>query len=374
MLIIFTQRSGSRMALYGAEYGSSGWTALNAGVALDDPAEGYSECPDAAPDGNGGAVIAYTQQVGGVARLFAARYDAQGWTILNGGICLSRTDIGNASGPRVAVLSNGHILVGYIQEDENYIQRLYGSEWNGSAWLRLNAGAPLDGDPSGIGVVAAAPDGPGRGLLAYATSDQVNGTEPDRVFSILAEGMNLSPMNEGARLEGTGSGAIPAVDLAVSANRRGLLVFERMGGIFCRPGDFTPAVPVAPAAADQSPPAAPAASPPATAPSTAGINGNSPAAPVTDGMRIVRNVFMPGRGERARFQCSLKEPARLRLALYSVTGRPVRVLADSYEPAGVSDREWDGRNSQDQQVAAGVYLLVADTGSARKMEKLVVLR
>ena len=87
---------------------------------------------------------------------------------------------------------------------------------------------------------------------------------------------------------------------------------------------------------------------------------------------MIRNVFRPGSGERAGITCFLKEPGRVRLAIYSVSGRLVRMLVDSDEPAGTLTREWDGRNDQDRYAAPGVYLLMGRAGGASRTEKVVV--
>jgi hypothetical protein len=361
LAVFYTKRNGSRTTLLGAGWGPGGWTPINGGLALDDPAGGFSEDPAATADGWGGAVVVYTQQDAGTARLRAARWDGTTWTPLNGGSALDRSDLGASCSPRVAVRANGTVLIAYLQEDENYVTRLFAVEWNGTAWIRLNGGVPLDATPSGVGALSIVPCSSGDFLIGYATSDQVSGTDPAKVFCLKVTGAVVSLVDDGRNLKGPGSGEVPAMAMVVSRLNRGFMFFEETawGGVLCRSVDLNP------------PPSPPVTIAPVSPPPPAALVPG-PGIPSEDGITMIRNVFRPGSGERVNITCSLKGPGRVRLAIYSVSGRLVRMLADSDESAGMFTREWDGRNDQDRHVAPGVYLLMGQAGGARRTEKVVV--
>ncbi|HFE63649.1 MAG TPA: T9SS type A sorting domain-containing protein [Caldithrix sp.] len=51
----------------------------------------------------------------------------------------------------------------------------------------------------------------------------------------------------------------------------------------------------------------------------------------------------------------LPEESRVMLEIYDITGRKIRVLAEGRYPAGSHRVVWDGRDSNGQAVASGVY-------------------
>ncbi|MBN1504747.1 MAG: T9SS type A sorting domain-containing protein [Candidatus Eisenbacteria bacterium] len=65
---------------------------------------------------------------------------------------------------------------------------------------------------------------------------------------------------------------------------------------------------------------------------------------------------------------------RVRIAVYDLMGRSVRVLVDEPRPAGRHLAVWDGRNEQGEIVASGVYFYDVAIGDFRQAKKLVVLK
>ncbi len=70
----------------------------------------------------------------------------------------------------------------------------------------------------------------------------------------------------------------------------------------------------------------------------------------------------------------LPEQCRVRLSLYDVLGRQVRVLVDGEEPAGARAVRWDGLDSRGNAVPAGLYLYRLEAGKVRLSRKMVVVR
>jgi hypothetical protein len=69
----------------------------------------------------------------------------------------------------------------------------------------------------------------------------------------------------------------------------------------------------------------------------------------------------------------LPVPGFVRAALYDVSGRLVRVLANEVMEAGRHERAWDRRDGTGRLVSSGIYFLRLDAGSNRSRQKIVVV-
>lgn len=69
----------------------------------------------------------------------------------------------------------------------------------------------------------------------------------------------------------------------------------------------------------------------------------------------------------------LSAPIVVRAALYDVSGRLVRMLADESLPAGKHERAWDRRDGSGQLAPSGIYFLRLDAGAHRSHQKIVVV-
>jgi hypothetical protein len=199
---------------------------------------------------------------------------------------------------------------------------------------------------------AIAVDGAQGWIVAYTTEDVVEEMDAPSVRSVRVTGLASSRMNGGETLEAAGARAITSLAAGLSGVGAGgsalLLMGEESGGVTRVYGRAIMASVAATAAA-------------------------APAGPVVDGLRVTHNLFRPSRGESARIVCSTSTARRLRLAVYSLAGSPVRVVADG-SVAGQAEYAWDGRDDAGQGVSSGVYLLVAEAGSFRDTRKIVVVR
>jgi hypothetical protein len=66
--------------------------------------------------------------------------------------------------------------------------------------------------------------------------------------------------------------------------------------------------------------------------------------------------------------------ARVRLSVYDVAGREVRVLADEILDAGTKRFVWDGRNARGEEVSSGVYFYRLTAGDRTATKKMVLIR
>jgi hypothetical protein len=71
---------------------------------------------------------------------------------------------------------------------------------------------------------------------------------------------------------------------------------------------------------------------------------------------------------------SIAEPGWVRLVVYDVGGRPVRVLVDGERQANRYEVTWDGRDSAGRLVASGVYLYCLEAADYSGSKKMVLLK
>ncbi len=81
----------------------------------------------------------------------------------------------------------------------------------------------------------------------------------------------------------------------------------------------------------------------------------------------------PSRGH-ASITFSLDAERDVRLTVYDVAGRQVRVLTDGHHPAGTNTFTWDGRTTRERPVSNGIYFLRLDAGNTHINRKVTILR
>ena len=72
------------------------------------------------------------------------------------------------------------------------------------------------------------------------------------------------------------------------------------------------------------------------------------------------------------FNLPYKSPVKL--TIYDVSGRLVKLLIDDIRPAGTYNVFWNGRDKKDEIVASGLYFYKLEAGSFRKTKKMVLLK
>lgn len=73
-------------------------------------------------------------------------------------------------------------------------------------------------------------------------------------------------------------------------------------------------------------------------------------------------------------QYSLAQKGHVRIAVYDVSGRVVRVLVDEERDAGPHSLVWDGRNNDGDELASGIYFVRYRAGTASFWKKAALLR
>jgi len=87
-------------------------------------------------------------------------------------------------------------------------------------------------------------------------------------------------------------------------------------------------------------------------------------------LSVTPNPFL--RGAQLRF--TLARPAPVALAVYDVAGRLVARLVEGELPAGVQERQWDGRTAGGEAAPAGLYLIRLEVAGRVEVTKSVRLR
>lgn len=79
-------------------------------------------------------------------------------------------------------------------------------------------------------------------------------------------------------------------------------------------------------------------------------------------------------GRRATLTYVLPSPGPVRLVVYDLLGRRVRVLVDRRQQAGRHTVTWHGRDPSGRRVASGVYLARLSASSVSKVRKMTFVR
>lgn len=90
-------------------------------------------------------------------------------------------------------------------------------------------------------------------------------------------------------------------------------------------------------------------------------------------MTAVGNLFNPMAGEQVTFSYSVI-PGHVSLKIYSLRGTLVRTLVDQDESAGDYTVTWDGRDTDGETVASGIYLVNFESNQNKSAKKVAVVK
>ena len=95
--------------------------------------------------------------------------------------------------------------------------------------------------------------------------------------------------------------------------------------------------------------------------------------PRQDNLRLLGTSPNPAR-ERSTLTYQIDAPRLVRVSVYDLLGRRIRVLSDEERPAGVHRATWDGLDAAGRAVPAGAYVLRVETGRETGAQKTVRVR
>jgi hypothetical protein len=82
------------------------------------------------------------------------------------------------------------------------------------------------------------------------------------------------------------------------------------------------------------------------------------------------NPFNPS----TQIRYELPQGDRVRLSIYDVTGRELRVLVDEVKEAGTHTASWDGTDRNGQALASGVYFYRLEAGDFSRTHRMTLLK
>jgi hypothetical protein len=89
--------------------------------------------------------------------------------------------------------------------------------------------------------------------------------------------------------------------------------------------------------------------------------------------RLAQNYPNPF-NQNTRVHFSLPYAAQMKLMVYNVQGKIVRILMDAWKPAGPGEVIWDGTDLRGYAVPSGTYFYQLNAGDLTAMGKMVLLR
>jgi len=92
--------------------------------------------------------------------------------------------------------------------------------------------------------------------------------------------------------------------------------------------------------------------------------------PVLSDIRNYPNPFNP----ETDIRFALSKPSQVKLSVYNVLGQNVITLHDGLLSAGVHSVQWNGRDSQGNSVASGIYIYRLQADDVTQTRKMVLLR
>jgi flagellar hook assembly protein FlgD len=82
------------------------------------------------------------------------------------------------------------------------------------------------------------------------------------------------------------------------------------------------------------------------------------------------NPFNP----QTQIAFALPIDTEVRLTVYDILGRQVKVLVDGYKNAGLNSVIWDGKDESGKDAVSGIYFYKLDAGDFSQTKKMSLVR
>lgn len=108
-------------------------------------------------------------------------------------------------------------------------------------------------------------------------------------------------------------------------------------------------------------------------------DGGGPGGPGRDGADVPSHFALLGAAPNpfnpeTMISFALPRPERVRLTVYDLSGRTVRVLVDEPRPAGTHAVRWDGKGDGGRLAASGVYVCRMEAGTFRAASRVALVK
>lgn len=91
----------------------------------------------------------------------------------------------------------------------------------------------------------------------------------------------------------------------------------------------------------------------------------------SNGSIAIQSVFPNPAFEKVNIHFSLVKPGPYQMNIFNIHGQNIKILADTFGPAGEQVLQWDGRDEAGQRQPAGVYFVALRTGNEQVIRPLV---
>ena len=89
---------------------------------------------------------------------------------------------------------------------------------------------------------------------------------------------------------------------------------------------------------------------------------------------LINNMFKPLSNENVEVKVDVNTAGNLKISLYSMQGKLIKVLNDAVKDTGRYSYYWNGTNTDGETIASGLYLVVTENGGTRVTKKIVVVK
>ncbi len=101
-----------------------------------------------------------------------------------------------------------------------------------------------------------------------------------------------------------------------------------------------------------------------------------------DKIRVFANLFDLSKNEKLKLKYQAVKSGKIRIKIYTLSGNFVKTLLEEEVPEGTSSENpyesheffWDGKNSNGEKVASGVYIIILETKDKKVMAKVAVVK
>ena len=100
----------------------------------------------------------------------------------------------------------------------------------------------------------------------------------------------------------------------------------------------------------------------------------SPGTPSHHLAQIARECGVPLAGHMTGDLNEIPENIHVKLVIFDILGREIKVLEDTYVYAGIHEAVWSGKNQYGEIVGNGVYIYQIQAGEYTKSNKMILIR
>ena len=349
-IVAWYDMRGATVDVYAQRVNANGtplWAANGVVVSGAASAQSY---PRIASDGAGGAIVCWTDSRNGNYDIYAQRVNASGvaqWTTDGIGVC---TETGQQQAPALMADGAGGVIVCW-QDFRSGNSDIYAQRLNASGVAQWTAGGVVACAATGAqNAPNMATDGDYGAVISWY--DGRSGVTPDIYAQRLGSDGDVMWGSDGIAICASDQDDTQAV-LVNSMVGQAIVAWTSYStttadDVYALSTDYIIAVPEE-------------LVPPAVGARLAELDQNFP------------NPFNPV----TTIAFTLRDAARVRLCVYDIAGRLVRVLEEGVFDAGRREVVWDGKDGAGGRVASGVYfcgLEVAGAAGVAETKKMVIIR